>query len=78
MIRELERTALKKLDRQVHVSHHAHVQDCLVSMGTPGNKPFNLDKPVPDPAVNAEEYRAAIAAHLWESSPYNFSKNGFW
>ena len=78
MIRELERTALKKLDRQVHVSHHAHVQDCLVSMGTPGNKPFNLDKPIPDPGVNAEEYRAAIAAHLWESSPYNFSKNGFW
>ncbi len=78
MVKELERTALKKLDRQVHVSHHAHVQDCLVSMGTPGDKPFNLDKPTPDPGVNAEEYNAVIAEHLWESSPYNFTKNGFW
>ena len=78
MIRELERTALKALDRQVHVSHHARVQDCLISMGTPANMPFNLDKPIPDPGVNREEYKAAIDAHLWASSPYNFTKSGFW
>jgi hypothetical protein len=76
-VRDAEWREQNDLDKQVYRAHYHQVEDCLYSMGTPGKRPFNLDKPVPDPVLNAEEYQALVQNHVWESSNYNHSRSGW-
>jgi hypothetical protein len=77
LVRDAERREQNNIDKQVHRVHHHHVEDCLYSMGTPAKRPFNLDKPVPDPILNAEDYQTLVRKSVWESSNYNHSRSGW-
>ncbi|KAK4155564.1 hypothetical protein C8A00DRAFT_13414 [Chaetomidium leptoderma] len=65
-------------DNAVYLSLHHQAEDCLISMSTPTNEPFNLDKPVPDPVVNEKEYTALLATQQWRAIPYGGAPPGFW
>ncbi|KAK4129218.1 hypothetical protein N657DRAFT_652679 [Parathielavia appendiculata] len=77
MVRDAERRAQNKHDKIVHRWHHPKVEDCLISMGTPGQIAFNLDKPIPDPYVHAEEYWAAVDKHKFNASKYCHTRSGW-
>ncbi|KAL2173489.1 uncharacterized protein P884DRAFT_303355 [Thermothelomyces heterothallicus CBS 202.75] len=77
VVRDRERRFQNKKDKTVYMAQLAHVEDCLHSMSTLARKPFNIDEPIPDPALD----RAAYKKLLEEESRlpgYGFRRNGEW
>jgi len=71
VVRDEERWAQNKYDKEVQMWHNAHVDDCLISICTVGKVPFNLDTPLPDPRLNRAAYIKAKTDYVWRSRPYN-------
>ncbi|KAK4100706.1 hypothetical protein N658DRAFT_507701 [Parathielavia hyrcaniae] len=76
-IRDIERQAQNKADRDVHRWHHPKVEDSIISLGTPGQMPFNLDHPIPDPHLHAQKYKAALDKYEFQRSKYCHSRSGW-
>ncbi|KAL2165558.1 hypothetical protein VTH06DRAFT_860 [Thermothelomyces fergusii] len=77
VVRDKERHLQNRQDKTVYMQQLGHVEDCLYSMSTLARKPFNIDKPIPDPALD----RAAYKKLLEEDSRlpgYGFRRNGEW
>ncbi|KAH6853352.1 hypothetical protein B0I37DRAFT_420180, partial [Chaetomium sp. MPI-CAGE-AT-0009] len=76
-VRDSERLKQNKDDKTAYIAQLHLVEDCLFSMSTLTHKPFNLDKPIPDPGVNPVEYN-----RLWDEhrrmSNYGFRNAGSW
>lgn len=64
-----------KRDKEVYMLHHALAEDCLVSLFTLGNMPFNLDKPVLHPTIDENEYRKALTGVEWTTTRYSAQRN---
>ncbi|KAL2143539.1 hypothetical protein VTI28DRAFT_10325 [Corynascus sepedonium] len=56
-VRRQERRLQNKQDKAVYMAQLAHVGDCLQSMSTLFRKPFNIDKPTPDPILDQAVYK---------------------
>ncbi|KAL1839865.1 hypothetical protein VTJ49DRAFT_1051 [Mycothermus thermophilus] len=76
-IRNEERLRQNKDDKNVYRYCHARVEDCIWSWTTPGHRPLNLDKPVPDPVINKEEYEKVWMNWQFGHELYNQCRKGF-
>ncbi|EAQ93678.1 hypothetical protein CHGG_01913 [Chaetomium globosum CBS 148.51] len=76
-VRDSERHAQNLRDKKLYTLQLHFVEDCLFSMSTLAHKPFNLDKPIPDPGVNPVEYNRLLDEH-GRMSNYGFRKDGCW
>ncbi|KAL2198910.1 hypothetical protein P885DRAFT_66995 [Corynascus similis CBS 632.67] len=56
-VRRQERRLQNKQDKAVYMAQLAHVEGCLQSMSTLFRKPFNIDKPTPDPVLDQAVYK---------------------
>lgn len=74
-VRDLQRRAQNKTDKDVFRHQRARLQDCLYSLSTVGKKPFNLDKPFPHPRLNPEEYQKARMEAEMEFQLYGDARN---
>ncbi|KAL2155193.1 hypothetical protein VTH82DRAFT_3869 [Thermothelomyces myriococcoides] len=77
IVRDRERRLQNKQDKNVYMQQLAHVEDCLHSMSTPARKPFNIDKPIPDPVLDRAAYRKLLEEESCMPG-YGFRSNGFW
>ncbi|KAL2136527.1 hypothetical protein VTI74DRAFT_3352 [Chaetomium olivicolor] len=59
-----------KQDREAHRARQTDVEDCLRSLFIPGKTPFNLDKPLPDPGLHFDAYKAMVKQSMWSATPY--------
>jgi hypothetical protein len=75
-VREIEFRTQNKEDKKLYTLQLHLVEDCLFSMSTLAHKPFNLDKPIPDPGVNPGEYNRLLDEHR-RMSNYGFRKDGY-
>jgi hypothetical protein len=67
----LERRMQNRGDKDVYTYHHARVEGDLLSLFTPANKPFNLDKYVLHPKVDKNEYQKIMDDFAWATVPYS-------
>ncbi|KAK3299968.1 uncharacterized protein B0H64DRAFT_414134 [Chaetomium fimeti] len=76
-VQEREWLKQNKEDKTSYATQLNLIEDCLWSMSTLTRKPFNLDKPIPDPGVDPVAYNRLLDEHS-RMSGYGFRKEGFW
>ncbi|KAL2018562.1 hypothetical protein VTK56DRAFT_604 [Thermocarpiscus australiensis] len=77
--RDIERRAQNKLDKEVYKIHHHFVEDCLWSLFTPANLPFNLDKPMVNKVANPREYEELMEVEKWNMRTYGSANSAsYW
>ena len=74
-VRDMEFHTQNKEDKKLYTLQLHLVEDCLFSMSTLAHKPFNLDKPIPDPGLNPGDYNRLLDEHR-RMSNYGFRKDG--